>query len=357
MSLRSVSLTGAPREMGRQFGEELRAEAQAMARTRLDLALQAAQEVSPRLDLDWCLSLAAECVPYLEQYAPAVYQEFVGIAEGAGLTLPQMVIGNGWTDYGDLLRRRGIEEIGGCTSLAVGGDLTAGHRTFVAQTWDMSPTARPYLVMVKRQPQAGPATLSLTTAGCLSLIGLNEAGIAVGNTNLLPTDARPGVHYLAIIHNVLAQSSFESARRAIIEGPRLSGHYYYLAGPGGEFCGIETSATRHQVIEPTLGVYVHTNHYLGKVMLDSGLTTPPKANSRARQQRMEELTGKLHGGVSAETIRSLLSDHGGENPICRHTDDPASWASVAAAVISPEQRRMWARAGNPCQGEMQEYHC
>ena len=67
MPLRTISLSGSPREMGRQYGEELRAEAQAMAQTRLDLALHAAQEISPTLDLDWCLALAAAVLCPQEQ--------------------------------------------------------------------------------------------------------------------------------------------------------------------------------------------------------------------------------------------------------------------------------------------------
>lgn len=353
MALRNLQLSGSPAVMGQQHGEELRAEVQAMCQTRLELAAKAAARLTPARDLAWCLELAAECVQPVADYAPDVYAEWAGIAAGAGLTLPEMVIGNGWTDYRDLLQSRG-EAPHECTSVAFWGERTGGP-LYVAQTWDMSPTARPYLLLVDRRPTAGLRTVGLTTAGCLSLIGMNEAGVCAGNTNLVPTDARPGVHYLALLHQALTQPTFAAAVAAIADATRLSGHYYYLGGPQGEFVGLETSGTRAERMTTPVDWYAHTNHYLGAAMLGSGLTTPGSANSVARLDRMTTLAADA-GPMDPAGILGLLSDHEGEHPICRHTADPASWASLAAVVQCPEARKLWIAAGNPCDNAAIEYH-
>lgn len=354
MALHHLELSGTPAEMGRQHGEALREQARAMCHTRLALAARAAEKLSPPRDLAWCLELAAQCVQPVADYSPGVFAEWSGIAEAAGLTLPEMVIGNGWTDFADLLHRAGGAEAHGCTFVAFTGERTVDGRTYVAQTWDMSPSAGPYLVLVRRRPAEGPATVGMTTAGCLSLIGLNEAGIAIGNTNLVPTDAHPGVHYLALIHQALAQTSPEAALAAIIGAQRLSGHFYYLAGPDGQVQSIETTAQRHQCLSPENGTLVHTNHYLGPVFAGEAFP-PPSGSSAARQARMSALVAETRAPVGARDIQRLLSDHAGDWPICRHCDDPASWASLAAVLMCPEAGKLWVAAGNPCGSPAKEY--
>lgn len=360
MVLKTITLTGTPQEMGRQHGEELREQVRGMIRTRVGLAAEAAARANPRLDEKWCLALAEESVPVLQRYSLPVFNELAGIAEAANLTLGEMIIGNGWTDFKDLLALRvqaaGREETTcECTSLVVGGNLTADGRTYLAQTWDMNVSAGQYLVLVRREPSRGPVTLSLTTAGCLSLIGLNACGLAIGNTNLAPLDARPGVFYLALIHQVLAQQAFEDAVETVTTTPRMSGHYYHVGGPDGEFMGIETTATRHELVVPPLGSYAHTNHYLQERLLESGLTTEAGPNTLGRQERMVALTAALAAGTTATDISQLLQNHEGEHPICRHSDDPAGAATLGAAVMCPQARRLWVAAGNPCQAEFEAY--
>jgi isopenicillin-N N-acyltransferase-like protein len=354
MALHHLQLHGTPTAMGRQHGEALREQAQAMCYTRLALAARAAEKLTPARDLAWCLDVAAQCVQPVADYAPDVFAEWSGIAEAAGLTMPEMVIGNGWTDFADLLHRAGGAEAHGCTFAAFTGERTADGLTYAAQTWDMSPSARPHLALVRRRPSAGPATLGMTTAGCLSLIAMNEAGIGIGNTNLVPTDARAGVHYLALIHQALAQTTPQAALAAIADAQRLSGHFYYLAGPGGEVLSIETTAERHECLSPVDGALVHTNHYLAPAFAGEAFP-PPSASSAARQARMSALVAETTASVGPGEIQRLLSDHAGEWPICRHCDDPASWASLAAVIMCPQAGKLWVAAGNPCENITEEY--
>lgn len=358
--LKMLTLHGSPREMGLQHGEELREDVRGMIQTRVDLAAEAANRAGARFDLQWCLNLAEESIPHLQRYSLPVFNELSGIAEGARLSLPEMIIGNGWTDFKDLLAMRvhldqNEDETHECTSLVVGGNLTADGNTYLAQTWDMNVSAGQYMVLVRREPAEGPKSLSLTTAGCLSLIGLNEEGLVAGNTNLAPLDARPGVFYLALIHHALAQRSFEDAVTAITTAQRMSGHYYYLGGPHGEFMGIETTATKHELVVPRLGTYVHTNHYLTGALIATRLTPCPGINTLGRQAQMEQLASGLGKDLTATDISQLLMNHEGDEPICRHDDDPQGAATLGAAVLCPQARKLWAAAGNPCSGQFEEH--
>lgn len=346
MAVACIKLSGTPRAMGQQFGEELREMCRAMTQTRLELAEQAARRLMPPRDLAWALDLAAASLPYLEQYSPVIFEEFLGIAEAAGITPPELLIGNSWTDFKDLMGARAGAH--NCTSFVLEGALTADGQTYLAQTWDMHVTAAPYVVIVHRCPAEGPQTLSFTTAGCLSLIGLNEEGISVGNTNLVPTDARPGIFYLALIHEALRGRTMAEASAAIIQAPRMSGHYYHLGDAQGNFLGIETTATAHAQMNSANGRFVHTNHYLAPELQRTGLTTPPGSNSLGRQQRCEALVENISLPASFQDITQMLSDHQGPYPICRHIGPQEEYATIGAVILCPARRHLWIVSGNPC---------
>jgi len=200
--------------------------------------------------------------------------------------------------------------------------------------------------LFRRRPDDGPAWLTLTTAGCLSLIGLSENGIAIGNTNVSPTDARPGVMYLAMIHQALRSADFESAQAAITEAPRASGHYYYLAGPDGSAAGIETTATRHAYVPIEDGLLVHANHYH-----DLGLTElsrePPSENSQAREITLHGWLQPRLGRLDLEAFIEGLRLRQGTHPVCRPPAEPNEVTTCAAAIMCPQRRKMWVAIANP----------
>jgi hypothetical protein len=87
-----------PREWGRIHGETFRGEIKALADIRSFLCtkiggFRGAAEVR---------AAAAVHLPVLERYHRGLYEELVGIAEGAALTAEDIVIANHYTDLRDL---------------------------------------------------------------------------------------------------------------------------------------------------------------------------------------------------------------------------------------------------------------
>jgi isopenicillin-N N-acyltransferase-like protein len=347
MSIDIHVLEGSPHEMGGRHGEALAEGARAMCETRIELCLRAAEGRLSRTDL---LALAGESLPTFADFAPETYAEFCGIAEGAGVSREELLIGNGYTDFVDLVKRR-ASALSECTAFAVAPVAGRDGRSLVGQTWDMSPSAYPYVVALRRLPRSGPASITMTTTGCLSLVGINEHGIAVGNTNLVPADARNGVIYLATIHEALAQRTFADAVRVVTDAPRVSGHYFYVGGPHGEIVGIETTALSSAQLAPDAsGLLAHANHYMTDLRdLAAG---PPGDNSLRREARMWELLRAEAAGHDVTTLTQALSDH--ETPICRHDRPGAEARTCSAAIMRPADRRMWMTKGNPCEGEFIE---
>ena len=325
-----------------------------MIRARCDLALKRGRELDAELTMERCLQTAGDHLAAHEDYSPPVYAEFLALAEALDVSTDELLIGNGFTDYIDVLLGEMTGEGEGCTSFVATSKATADGLTYVGQTWDMNAFAEPHMRVFRREPADAPAWVTLTTAGCLSLIGLSERQIAVGNTNLTPVDALPGVMYLAMIHEALRSPDYSRARAAIEWAPRASGHYYYVASESGSATGIETTATRHTALPMPDGLLVHANHYSDARLAELS-REPAGDNTLAREALLDGYLRERVGELTLETMIAGMRLAEGEHPVCRApVDDPDAVTTCAAAIICPELRKMWIAPGNPGTTEFEE---
>lgn len=346
-----IELTGSPEEMAAGHADACYDSAREMIRARCDLALRRGREKLADLTMERCLEVAAEHIPPMKEYSPAVHAEFMALSEALDVGADELLIGNGYTDYIDVLRG---ELEGECTSFVATGAATADGLTYVGQTWDMNAFAEQHMRVFRRTPDEGPSSVTLTTSGCLSLIGLNDRQIAVGNTNLAPIDARPGVMYLAMIHEALRAPDYATARRAIVWAERASGHYYYVASVSGSATGIETTATRETALPQPDGLLVHANHYHDPDLLELSASEPAD-NSIAREAMLDGYLRERAGKLTLEHFMAGLRLQEGEHPVCRPpVEDPEAGTTCAAAIICPQLRKMWVAPGNPATTEFEE---
>jgi isopenicillin-N N-acyltransferase-like protein len=320
--MHAIELSGSPREMGEHFGEAFKNEIAELYELRVANAILDAFRFGGRtVSEEDLLSLAAECYKISEAFDPVGVDEQVGIAQSSNLTIAQITALGGLTDLRDVLSWAGpMERDGGCT-----GIVRAGSEMQLGQTWDLATNNMPYVVYVHRMPDEGPETWSVTTVGCLSLMGMNEHGLALGTTNLRTTDARPGVPYLNVIHRALREKNIAFAVGVVRDAPRAAAHTFLIADRHAGAV-VECTATRSLVSDLVDGVLVQTNHCLvpAHQKIES---TAPNESSHVRLARMEEL-------VRMEDLRDALSDTAnGELAISRHDFDGIS--TNAAVLMTP----------------------
>jgi isopenicillin-N N-acyltransferase like protein len=351
--MRVLTLTGKPQQMGEQFGEACRDQIAELYRRRVDNALAQAKEYGGRAVSEaTLLAVSRGCLPISESYDADGLAELQGIARGSKLTLEQIFAMNALTDLRDVLafgdmKTWPVDQE--CSSFVIAKDQSATGNTLCGQTWDLATDNMPYVLVVVRKPIDRPQTWSLTTTGCLSLIGFNEAGIAIGTTNIRTTDSRLGVGYLQIIHKALATRKLDDVETAITKAPRAGAHYYYAVGEGGRAIAVECTATLAKTTHIERGYFVHCNHILDAEEKTLEASTP-MASSLCRQSRMGTLIGGAKGPLGAEDMKKFLADHdGGANAICRH--DYAGISSNGSIIMEPEARRAWACHGRACTAE------
>ena len=351
--MRVLEFSGDPREMGSDFGAACREDIHELYRRRADNALAQARLCGrPEADEGDLLSLARASLEITRAHHADGYAELEGIAHGSGLSIEQVLAMNGLTDLRDALAWGGpLEAAGGCSACIAQRDATREGRVLFAQTWDLASDNLPFVVGVVRRPRSGPATWSLTTTGCLSLIGINESGLVVGTTNLRTRDARAGVVYLSAIHRALACDRFDDALASIAGAQRAGGHSFILADAAGRASILECSAQHALRRNVDRGTAVQCNHCLApKTAALEG--EAPRASSLSRHKRLEALLAGWAGEIDEDALESFLADEAnGENAICR--DDFEGISTNAAAIIAPETGAMRVCHGLPSRGTWQ----
>lgn len=347
--MRTYTFRGSPRAIGRAFGETCRADIHELYARRIKNAIaQALRYGGQVVDEARVLLVARRSIEATQAHDPAGWVELEGIAEGADLALEKVLALNGLTDFRDVLSwPRALDE-GGCTSIVAARDATADGQVLCGQTWDLATDNLPHTIAVHRVPTNAPETWCLTTDGCLSLIGLNSEGVAVGTTNIRTTDARPGVNYLSVIHKALSHRDAESAARSIVEAHRAGAHYYYVCDASGRVVTVECSAREAWRDDVTSGIAVHANHCERRETKAIEGSTPT-SSSKARAARMAALAEADRGRLTLGDLERFFADgENGADAIAR--DDIDGLNTNGAVVMSPEAGIIRVHHGVPTAG-------
>jgi isopenicillin-N N-acyltransferase-like protein len=347
--MRVLHFEGTPAHMGEAFGESCREAIAELYALRLENALAQALRYGGRTASEAdLLALARACLARSAQFHPDGAAELAGIAKGAGLAPERVLAMNGLTDLRDALAWGGpLEAAGGCTAFVVQRDRSADGALWAGQSWDLGTDNLPYVVGVHRRPIDGPETWCVTTVGCLSLMGMNSEGVAVGTTNLRTKDAGPGVPYLGLIHAALEARGAGEAARKIAAAPRAGGHAYTVVDRSGEAYAVECTARRSRSFALRGGFHVHTNHC--QVPEHQALEAEISfASSQARLARMQELLRDAERIDLAFFERALADGANGKLAICR--DDFEGISTNAALIVSPEGPVLRACHGLPSTG-------
>ncbi len=223
--LRVLELSGTPLNMGQQHSQAYPTEIKELTKERVQLSSNKhwTGKTLPQTDI---LALAEACLPYHEMYAPELMDELQGMSDVTNLSLAKLIILNGFTDFIDTVynvdplslaakpRKHTVPAHPGadnCTAFIVSPDAAQEGQGFYGQTWDMHATATPYVIMLDGKPANGLNFLTLTIMGCVGMIGINEAGIAVGINNLMAQDGQVGVTWPFVIRKILAQDNIDKA--------------------------------------------------------------------------------------------------------------------------------------------------
>jgi len=348
-----VRLEGSHGEMGVQLGRDRASQVHSM----IDMYRRLFVEAGSKLGLDsWeeAILHAHKYLPFAEESTPQYVDEMRGIAEGAEV------------EFDDVLVLNCMEAITsdalhlGCTSLAMGPEVTASGSVLIGHNEDWIPEDIHNVFVVHARPEDEPAFLAITYGGLLPNIGFNACGIAQCCDSVYPSDARVGVPRILVSRGVLAARTLSDAIRAACNRRRDAGYNHLIAHESGEIYNVEVSARQFEMLHSDDGMESHANHYLHPRMQAIEKDSGDLVNSRVRLNRARRLMAAQRGTADRLSIQAILADHMNfPQSICNHIvadDTPLDrQQTIASLVIDLSARTMHVSWGTPCVNEFFAY--
>ena len=340
--------SGTEREIGRQYGEECKDKIQHMINWWYDNLV----EIMPDKSLKEMMAATKQFEAPIKDYAPELYDEIVGIAEGSGASLEEILFLQGSYELD-----AAFPVFMACTSYACSGKATKDGKTLLGQNYDWYTASD--VVVLRIKPQNGPSYLTVTLAGHLGQVGINEYGIGQFVNILLYPKSVVGVPYNVIANKVLLQKNVPDQIRAITQAPRAIAFNHMLAGKDGEIIDVETSPDKCGCILPDRDILAHSNHYLCHYLQQYDLNDQSSfPDSFLRQYRLQQLMEDKRGELCPQVMMQILQDHRGwPDSICRHLDMQGPtferFETSMSMISVPEEGKIYATA-NPC--ENPNYH-
>ncbi|MCC6935801.1 MAG: hypothetical protein IT333_04730 [Thermomicrobiales bacterium] len=345
---------GSHREIGQQYGETCRD----LIHRHFELAVNRLRERSG-VNIEDALDRAMHYRPFVQDYASFLDEEIQGVAEGAGLSLPQAYLLQLRAEAA-----RPVEDEQECTTFAVLANATADGVPMIGQNADLPAFYRDISVIAEIRPDtcretgvSHPAVLMLLPAGQVSYIGINDRGMGIFANYLSCDGWQYGFPRYLFSRLVLTEETVDNGIERIRSVKRASSRNLIMLDAHGTAADLETTPTRDARIDPEDGLLAHSNHYVAEALAEEERSTGGHiSNSRIRLERMHELLREQRGRLTVETMQTIMRDRA-----C-HPDNLSRWlgdedgdmVTFASVIAEPSEGRMWIAVGPPHEND---YHC
>lgn len=343
--------------MGREHGATFRDEIRMFAEDRINLSMSEVW-TGRNLPREQVMALAEACVAEHQAYAPDLMEELQGMADATDLSLAELIVNNGFTDFIDVVYQAGNIPLtteraaDDCTAFLVPAQRTANKQAMFGQTWDMHASATPYVILIHGKPTNAPQFYTFTITGCVGMIGMNDAGISVGINNLMGGDGQIGVTWPFVVRKILQQSTLDDAL-ACLTSARLAGaHNYLLMDRHGNGYNVEAMSSRVHITPLEDDCIVHTNHCV--IDTNQAVERPRQEDSLASSIKRLSLASELldRDQITPQDLMQLTGD---ERAICVHPKPPAHVETCGGAVMRPTTGDFWVVWGLPSENEYEHF--
>jgi isopenicillin-N N-acyltransferase-like protein len=341
-----TTIAGPPRERGVQYGRTFKDSISSF----LDKEIyQSFQKVSGNTK-DAMLGYAAGCAAAVQGYAPLVFDELQGMAEGSGLKLEELVL----ITLHEELWHRGVLPAAQahCTAVAAGPPDTKDGNSYVGQTWDWMPSVYGLSSMLlwKRPADEGPSVLAYSYPGLWVGAGMNSAGVALCWTSG-PDEGSPGPRVGIPSYVLIAQMLYQPTLAAAVEEARRATHagwFTFVMGDGeGNLANVEGS--------PKEGAVETARGHLARVYFGSRKMTAAKEGEpvkyHPRCQRMYEMLSGAKGKLDRAAIQGFFGAHAeeGNEAVCVHPN------TLDAMLFDCTNRHAYVARGPACTGKWRRF--
>jgi isopenicillin-N N-acyltransferase-like protein len=326
-----VEVSGTPFDRGRRHGE--------LARGRVERSLANYARLFAFHGMPW-VEAQRRGAPYREvigRFDARLLDELEGIARGAGRPFGEILALNVRTEIMPAQFMTGADA-GECTAIAVRPEASASGEPLLAQNWDWVGAQREAMILLRVRAGEGPSFLTLTEAGMLAKIGLNEAGFGVC-LNILRSvydGDEAGIPVHVLLRALLGRASVGDAVTFVSRLAFGGSSNVLCADRSGESASLEFSPKGLRVVRGEGGTLCHTNHFLHPEAAGWQAEQLPNLSSGPRLEcALRHAASRAKHGF--EDLKRLLRDESdGLLSICRKPDrslPPEAQIESVASVI------------------------
>ena len=323
-----ITLTGSPRQRGRQHGSSL------AAQIRLNLKFYQSIFGLPDSRL---LDLGEEYYNIISEYNADFAQEILGIAEGASLDPRWIAALNARTEILSLTTGQAPAE---CTT------LFSGPTALLGQNWDWSRTLEGLAVVMRIEFDDNFVIYTLTEPGILGKIGLNSVGLGVCLNILSIEQPVSGLPIHIVLRSLLESRSLAAAKHSITAVGHGKASSVLVADSTGAHFNVEFAGPDTIVLADTGQIPLHTNHYLHRSI--NKPENPDFASSYAREKMARQQLG-AQSALDKSSLIAILSDRTNpEYPILRDYRADLKYqqlGTVCTIIMDLATREMHVRKG------------
>jgi isopenicillin-N N-acyltransferase-like protein len=347
-----VELKGSAYEMGLQHGKALTGEIRANLTLYFDMV-----KGLVGTDPEVCLQHAAKFQAAIHSHAPEMLEEMQGIADGAAVSLDEILFLNARTELMSM-RPPDQAQTGECTAIGLLGARTISGQSIIAQNWDWHERVCATSAIFRLDPADAPRAVFLAEAGQVGKIGFNQHGLGVTLNILMTGEMSYGIPVHVLLRMVLGARTVAEATSMIKGCPRGGTSHFLIGDAGGHLKGLELTPVDVAELAPENGAVIHTNHYCDVALAQKDVGRLLMIDTTARFDRAVSLVaGRKLWDV--QSISELFTDHDNHPAsICRHVNpsDPEflHMMTVASFIMDLSAGKMFVSHGQPCQAAYQE---
>lgn len=279
-------------------------------------------------------AFSARCLPIYEKHLPDIMEEVRGLADGLKQKYEDVA---GW-----LASLYCFESDHGCSVFAVKDD----DHVYFARNMDMFPEFKKTSESVLYMPQGKNAFLAHSTAMISVEDGVNEHGLAVALTFLLPKTIKPGINGGFLVRYLLEECKTADEAVSLLRTlPISSSHNIVIADRSGELFVAECTPER-VIVRKCERYAVATNHFVSSEMEKYNNDDP---NWYHTEDRFQTLTTFLDSTkMDFAKVKELISGRYGF--VCQY-DKKLHFDTIWSVVYDLSSLYNEICEGNPSKGK------
>jgi isopenicillin-N N-acyltransferase-like protein len=380
MEYEHIIIKGKPYVRGKSYGQQCK------QKIVNNIAYYKNSQTIPKWD-DCNEIIKHHYIKAIKKYFPSGFEEMKGIADGAGVTLEEIIVINASDELLKWQRRQRIQNSlnsysngGECTGAVCLPKATKSGDVLIGQNWDNSPRIlrEDFAVILEVYPDPEENIqpfIMLSEVGQLGRTGMNINGFGIVGMYLWSTEddfdlknCNNGKGYVPIFlfrRMFIESPTFAIGIHKLTSTPRHVSVNLIIATKEGEALNIELTPS-HYFFDYPNPILTHSNHFKNVSFLakDSIKDDMNGASSLFRDKQLERHLQEKIGIIDESVFESGLMNHTGyPESVCYHNaEEGKEWSSlmpdhktVASVIYNLTQNTFNICKGPPCKGKFIQY--